>query len=709
MYRLFCAEARRSLIYKKNVQTLTQRAFTARVSKITCHEDKKALSPQTPTAIKLRSYQEECIQAVLSYLKDGHRRLGISLATGSGKTVIFTQLIDRIQPPNKRATRTLVLAHRRELVEQAARHCQNAYPHKSVEIEMGNIHASGMADITVASVQSIRSSDRTCKFDPSRYKLVLVDEAHHIVASQYLDVLDHFNLKDSSSSEHGTALVGVSATFSRLDGRQLGQVIDQIVFHKDYIDMIGEKWLSDVIFTTVESHADIRKVGTMPTGDFQAGALSKVVNTDEINEITVRAWMAKAGSRKSTLVFCVDLNHVTQLTATFRKHGYDAQFVTGDTPKKTRSARLDAFRNGEFPVLLNCGVFTEGTDIPNIDCVLLARPTKSRNLLVQMIGRGMRLHANKENCHIIDMVASLNTGIVSTPTLFGLDPASVVENASVGEMKTLRERKEQELDREKQAADLARKDLPTATPRANTSISFTDYDSVADLLEDTAEERLIRRLSQNAWVGVGDDRYVLTTQKGDYLTIEPSDSGFHVKYTQKLPFSAKSKVPFAKPRQVADSETFEHAVHAADTFATEVFQFIFISKHQSWRRTPASSGQLEFLNKFRAEDDKLKAQDITKGRAGDMITKIKHGARGRFNRMEAKKKAMTKQQAKDEVAANMAMREVVSVGPLMHSMPDTSTPIANANERNSSVTSPRAKSQQKNGSRTLVEAMTAHR
>lgn len=186
-----------------------------------------------PPKIQLREYQEECIQAVLSYLQAGHKRLGVSLATGSGKTVIFTHLIDRITAAGH-ATQTLILAHRRELVEQAARHCTLAYPDKHVEIEMGNVHASGAADITVASVQSISSGDRLHKFDPSRYKLVLVDEAHHIVSRTYLQALQHFGLRHESdwSTSQVPALVGVSATFSRFDGRKLGAVIDHIVYHR---------------------------------------------------------------------------------------------------------------------------------------------------------------------------------------------------------------------------------------------------------------------------------------------------------------------------------------------------------------------------------------------------------------------------------------------------------------------------------------------
>ena len=193
--------------------------------------------------------------------------------------VIFTQLIDRIAPPNSYATQTLILVHRRELVEQAARHCANAYPSKTIEIEMGNTHASGAADITVASIWSIISGDRMQKFDPTRFKLVLVDEAHHIVAASFMETLRHFGLLKDSSIESPPALVGVSATLSRFDGLRLSDAIDHIVYHKDYIDMIGEKWLSNVIFTTVRSKADISRVKKAPTGDFQTGDLSKAVNT----------------------------------------------------------------------------------------------------------------------------------------------------------------------------------------------------------------------------------------------------------------------------------------------------------------------------------------------------------------------------------------------------------------------------------------------
>jgi ATP-dependent helicase IRC3 len=616
-----------------------------------------------PPQIKLREYQEECIQAVLSYLDAGHKRLGISLATGSGKTVIFTHLIDRV-PATGNAAQTLILAHRRELVEQAARHCTRAYPDKHVDIEMGSSQASGAADITVASIQSITSGDRLQKFDASRYKLVLVDEAHHIVSQSYLDVLEHFGLRHAAdwSEKSAPALVGVSATFSRFDGRALGAVIDHIVYHRDYVDMIEENWLSDVVFTTVEMKTDLTKVGSGVNGDFQTSSLSSVINTDETNELLVHTWRTKAQDRQSTLIFCVDLSHVTSLTARFRESGIDAQFVTGDTPAKIRSARIDAFRNGEFPVLLNCGVFTEGTDIPNIDCVLLARPTKSRNLLVQMIGRGMRLHEGKENCHIIDMVAALSSGVVSTPTLFGLDPAEIVDKADTKTMAALRERKESERHRE-EAIQVKARSSPNRLPG---SISFTDYDSVHDLIADTSTDQYIRNLSPNAWVGVGEGRFVLTANSGNYLIIEPSqkdEGSFRAKYHWKLPSDWKSKSPYAVPRTIAEGGSFEHVVHAADTFASEAFQRIWITKNQPWRRSLASQAQLDFINKTRPKEDQLKPEDVTKGKAGDMITRLKHGAKGRYDKATTKQRGQMRMKQRAETISQR-LQGRVEVGPV---------------------------------------------
>lgn len=428
--------------------------------------------------------------------------------------------------------------------------------------------------------------------------------------------------------------------------------------------MIRGDWLVNASFTTVQSGANLASVRTLNKGDFQIGDLSKAVNNDEINQVTVQAWLAKSQDRKATLVFCVDLAHVTSLTAMFRRYGVDARFITSETAPQTRSERLNAFKNGGFPVLLNCGIFTEGTDIPNIDCVLLARPTKSRNLLVQMIGRGLRLHPEKKDCHIIDMVASLETGIVTVPTLFGLDPSEIVENADAAAMESTRERRAREKLREEEALNAT----PTTSmerPTFNGEVTFTHYDSVNDLIEDTSGERYIRMISQFAWVQVDDGRYILSNRTGSFLRIAAEGTEHTVSFVDRLPAGSGGKAPFARPRQIAIAETFEDAVHAADTFAAERFPFSYISKRAVWRKTPATDAQLAALNKSRDADHQLTPQNTTKGKAGDMLTKIKYGAKGRLEKMIQQRRKAEQQTDRLRQWKDRLARQQVRVGPVM--------------------------------------------
>lgn len=437
--------------------------------------------------------------------------------------------------------------------------------------------------------------------------------------------------------------------------------------NRDYVDMIGQGWLSDVMFTTVKlSKANLDSVKTGANGDFQSGALSRAINNQENNEATVRAWIDRCSQRKSTIVFCIDVQHIHDLAATFRRYGMEARFVTGETPKKLRSATVDAFKNHEFPILLNCGVFTEGTDIPNIDCVLLARPTKSRNLLIQMIGRGMRLCSGKENCHVIDMVASLDTGIVTTPTLYGLDPDEVVAEAKVEDLEDLRDKKEKEKLAQASLEKIS-EDLSVSDDKA-TTVTYTDYDSITDLIEDTSGEKHIRAISRFAWVHVGEDHYVLTTSSGNYLRIVNEGGRFSVKYNMKLdPAYGRSTALFARPRLIIEKvDSLEFAVHGADKFAEKHFPFISIDKNQIWRRRPASEAQVEILNKNRAEDEKLTCEMVTKGRAADMLTKLRFGAKGRLDKIKTARRNAQKQTDKKNEQLNkhqqMRMNETVKVG-----------------------------------------------
>ncbi|KAL2867163.1 DEAD/DEAH box helicase [Aspergillus lucknowensis] len=617
-----------------------------------------ASSSEIP-AIQLRDYQEECIQAVITHVGEGHKRLGISLATGSGKTVIFTQLIGRIPPRNTLGNKTLIIVHRRELVEQAYRHCRLAYPNHTVEIEMGNRVASGYSDITIASIRSLTSGDRLSKFDPQRFKLVLVDEAHHIVAPTYRTALAHFGLGEKSADS--PILVGVSATFSRFDGLKLGAAIDQIVYHKDYTDMINDNWLANAMFTTVRSEADLTRVRNDKFGDFALGSLSKAVNTTKSNDITVRAWLANAVDRKSTLVFCVDIEHTKQLTDTFRRYGIDARYITATTPKVERDGQLHKFRDREYPVLLNCGLFTEGTDIPNVDCVLLARPTRSRNLLIQMIGRGLRLYPGKKDCHIIDMVATLDTGVISTPTLFGLHPDEVLKDATAENLKEKNFAANQD-------SPAAKEPPPSSEVESDLSeikLTFTKYDTIYDLIHDMKSEKHIRSFSNNAWVRIGDNKYILSEGSG-WLTVEhrdyPDEGSTQYSVHHVVVFkSAEGTKQYSRPRLIASVDDLETAVRAADTFASTHFKALYISTRQPWRNYTASDSQIRFLNAAKIREGNIQQGDLTRGQAADLIIKLRFGSKKRF---AAKRKQRAKYDERIHHIQELRRRGEVKVGPV---------------------------------------------
>jgi ATP-dependent helicase IRC3 len=519
---------------------------------------------------------------------------------------------------------------------------------------MGSTKASGAADITVASIRSLASKDRIEKFDPSYFKLVLVDEAHHIVAPQYRQALEYFGLTEPSNN--APALVGVSATFFRFDGLKLGSAIDHIVYHKDYIDMIGDKWLSDAIFTTVKTNVDLSRVAKDSSGDFATRALSEAVNTATVNDVTVRSWLMHASNRRSTLVFCVDTEHVRQLTEAFRDNGIDARYITANTPRQTRNEELEAFKQGEYPVLLNCGLFTEGTDIPNIDCVVLARPTRSKSLLIQMIGRGLRLHPQKENCHIIDMVSTLNTGIMSTPTLFGLDPDEALNTQSVQEIRKQKEHEE--------IFDSAIPDAGYVRPLGDdeVDVTFTTYDSVFDLLNDERVDRHIRSISRYAWVRVNTDRYILAEKSG-WMTIEKSDQDIDGPWVVELvqKYESATGTVHTRPRVIARAPDFEQDVHSADTFASTNFKDFAINSSQSWRRAPASKNQLKVLNDKKILDRVITSKDLTKGQAADMLTKLRFGTKNRFQSEQKKRKKEEKM--RKEFEKQMSQGDV-RVGPL---------------------------------------------
>jgi ATP-dependent helicase IRC3 len=374
----------------------------------------------------LRPYQTEAIDAAVGklVLEDQQRQL-VVLPTAAGKTVIFSEL------PKYFPGQTLVVAHRRELIKQAALKLAHANPDLHVAVEMADDRAHAEADVIVASVQTL-AGKRKHKFQPDKFGLVIVDEAHHCAKdNSYHTLLEHLGV----FTPGGPKLLGVTATPYRTGGESLATFFDGVAYEKPLLEMIDEGWVSPLSAYAVYTKTSLDKVGTKG-GDFKEQELSEAVNTEQRNLEIVRAWQKLGSERRSTLVFAVDVEHAKALVVCARAAGITAELVLGETPDAERAEAFRRFLAGECRWLVNVGVATEGTDLPPVDCILLARPTKSPLLITQMVGRGLRLWCphgcadrkcdhpdSKRDALVIDLVDNTSRHKLATSaTVLGLSP-----------------------------------------------------------------------------------------------------------------------------------------------------------------------------------------------------------------------------------------------------------------------------------------------
>lgn len=343
---------------------------------------------------ELRPYQNEAIAAGVSALGRVRTAL-LVLPTGTGKTVIFAKLAEAFASSG----RVLVLAHREELVRQAVDKIQS-WTALKCGIEMADAKVSldslFAPDVVVASVQSISRPTRLARYTEWDFGLIVVDEAHHAIASTYRDILKYFS---------AAKVLGVTATPDRGDKGALGMVFEECPFVYEIRDAIEGGFLSPIKQKAVEVEGlDLSKVRTT-AGDLNEGDLEKLLRKDEHLHKIAGPIAELAGERK-TLVFGVTVEHAHDLARTI--NGYagkgKAEALDGSADRESRAEVLGRFRRGEFQFLVNCALFTEGFDEPSIACVAVARPTKSRLLYTQMVGRGTRLspETGKQDLLVLD-------------------------------------------------------------------------------------------------------------------------------------------------------------------------------------------------------------------------------------------------------------------------------------------------------------------
>lgn len=332
--------------------------------------------------ITLRPYQQDCIDAIPecgSYL--------VHMATGLGKTVTFSRI--------PRKGRMLILSHREELVRQPLK-----YFDCLTGVEMAASSAPYSAEVVSASVQSI--ARRIGRYAPDDFDIIITDEAHHAAANTYRRIYDHFRPR---------LHVGFTATPNRGDKARLDNVFSEIVFSRDLRWGIEQGYLSDILCRRVNIGYDLTGIRTR-NGDYAPGELEKAM--DGTADAIAEAYRDLATG--ATLIFAVSVKHANDIAAKIP----GSVVVTGET--KNRAEIVQRFTDGQISCLINCMVFTEGTDIPRVETVIIARPTQSEALYAQMVGRGLRLYPGKERLNLIDCVGvSRKASICTAPSLLGID------------------------------------------------------------------------------------------------------------------------------------------------------------------------------------------------------------------------------------------------------------------------------------------------
>jgi len=518
-------------------------------------------------SIKPRPYQTEAINKICrAWEDDGVTRQLVSLPTGGGKTIIFALLAERLNVP------TLVLAHREELLSQAKAKIRMVNQFANVGILQAQTLDGLYSKICVASVQTAVRPQRIDSLRRRNFKLLIIDEAHHVTSTNtYGNIVNALGFMGDDKEK---LLVGVTATAFRGDGVALGGVFDKVTFERTVMAMIRGGYLTDARGIAVHTTSDLSGVHTK-MGDFAAGELSLAVNTEERNRLVVKSYLENAADRKA-IVFCCDIKHSQDMAKAFRNKGIEAAAVWG--AMEGRSDVLSDYARGDTRVVCNCNVLTEGFDDPGTSAVLLARPTKSRGLYMQMVGRGLRLAPGKSDCLVLDFADMAGKhSLCSLANLAGANPKFKV------------------------------KDGQTIT-EALEAIEATEIWKKEQIGEVSSEEVELFERSSFVWTPTQDGHYKLPIGDG-VLWIRKFAQGF-------IPFVlAHGETKAAPLSDIVLPLGYAQGV-AEDYVRQNAKNLKLIDREAHWRREPASDKQLSQLKKWKVPF----FGEITKGEAAELLS-----------------------------------------------------------------------------------------
>lgn len=336
--------------------------------------------------MELRPYQQEAREAIFEQWDGGVLKTLLVLPTGCGKTIVFAKVTEDCV---RRGDRVLILAHRGELLEQAADKIRQSTGLGCAVEKAEETCMESWFRVVVGSVQTMMREKRLGQFPEDYFQTIIIDEAHHCISDSYQKVLNHFS---------SAKILGVTATPDRGDMRNLGSYFESLSYEYTLPKAIKEGYLSPIKALTIPLKIDMTGVGVQ-AGDFKTSDISTALDP-YLQGIAQE--MEKYCKDKKTVVFLPLVKTSQKFRDLLNAHGFRAAEVNGDS--QDRSEVLEAFDRGEYNVLCNSMLLTEGWDCPSVDCVVVLRPTKVRSLYCQMVGRGTRLSPGKDHLLLLDFL-----------------------------------------------------------------------------------------------------------------------------------------------------------------------------------------------------------------------------------------------------------------------------------------------------------------
>jgi len=349
--------------------------------------------------LELRPYQVAALQSIQA-VRSTCRSALVALPTGTGKTVLAAALLQT-------ARRGVFLVHRDELAEQAARTLSRFVAESDIGVCKGSVDEVDRR-VVVGSIQTLaRRRRRERLLASGRPEVVVVDEAHHAAAPTWKKVIEGLDAE---------FVLGITATPERADGSALG--FEAEAFRLGIADAIASGWLADVRGIQIELAAMDWSRVSLSGGDFDAGSLGDALEDAQMPAVVTAAWH-RYGEGRRTIVFTPTIALAEAVAMQFAETGVTAEAVHGNMSLEDRRLVIERFRQGQIQVTSNAMLLTEGTDIPEVACIIVARPTRSRSLYAQMIGRGLRLAPQKTDCLIMDLYADRDD-VVDLATFSGV-------------------------------------------------------------------------------------------------------------------------------------------------------------------------------------------------------------------------------------------------------------------------------------------------